>query len=603
MTVTKAPVRQQSYLTEWDRQMAEYLRQMGGSIGPQDIASEAYGGKFPVGTMTAKILSGVLAGASDKRAMNREERAKDFYGRAREIANAMDNPQLSRDGSTMSINPETGNFQYIPTYIPKGEQTTSTWGVEDFKNEYEKRITAMDNFTSGNLSPEQEKEARIAYESQGPLPETFEASPYSPTGIPYALKDLPPKDITEDMRYTVGEKAPEDSTQLGRYLSGTLPQDVLPINAEKALSQALRGANVPEFQFDEYRQNKRIQDRTLELAEEARLRDLQPQVERTVIYNKEGGMETAYKRTNPVNGRTSFSQEPNANVPFGPEYTIEPPKEIKQATTKAVLNTVTNEIEFATEKEITESKNTLVPLPKEESETDYDKKYNIFLNSEIERNSKLPDDKKLSITEIERIATTLASTTRNQEVPLESSDDFVLQKDILPIGETLWEISNRKDVLGIIPAVERKLEGVAGAFGYAGTASPEQLEAFNRLNLFKQELIRTLSLNPRFPIAEQRRILGDIDITAGIFKSTRELQASLTSLETKLTETRDKLISENKSKNISNDQKQINLRTISDLSNFITKIGIPKKNDNKISTNKKYKDISTEELYRMLENK
>jgi len=74
MAVIKAPVRQQSYLTEYDRQMAEYLRQMGGSIGAQDIAAEAYGGKFPVGTMTAKILSGVLAGASDRRAKNREER-------------------------------------------------------------------------------------------------------------------------------------------------------------------------------------------------------------------------------------------------------------------------------------------------------------------------------------------------------------------------------------------------------------------------------------------------------------------------------------------------------------------------------------------------
>ena len=76
MTVTKAPVRQQSYLTEWDRKMAEYLRQMGGSIGPQDIASEAYGGKFPVGTMTAKILSGVLAGGADRRAMNRDAQSK-----------------------------------------------------------------------------------------------------------------------------------------------------------------------------------------------------------------------------------------------------------------------------------------------------------------------------------------------------------------------------------------------------------------------------------------------------------------------------------------------------------------------------------------------
>ena len=71
MAVIKAPVRQQSYLTEYDKQMAQYLRKMSGGIGAQDIAAEAYGGKFPVGTMTAKILSGVLAGASDRRAANR----------------------------------------------------------------------------------------------------------------------------------------------------------------------------------------------------------------------------------------------------------------------------------------------------------------------------------------------------------------------------------------------------------------------------------------------------------------------------------------------------------------------------------------------------
>ena len=47
MAVFKAPVRQQSYLTEYDKQMAQYLRQMSGSIGAQDIAAEAYGGKFP----------------------------------------------------------------------------------------------------------------------------------------------------------------------------------------------------------------------------------------------------------------------------------------------------------------------------------------------------------------------------------------------------------------------------------------------------------------------------------------------------------------------------------------------------------------------------
>ena len=104
MAVVRAPVRQQSYLTEYDKLLAEQLRQMSGSIGARDIATEAYGGKFPVGTMTAKILGSVLARASDKRAMNREEQAKESYSRAMEIANAMERGNnLSTTG--MSVSP------------------------------------------------------------------------------------------------------------------------------------------------------------------------------------------------------------------------------------------------------------------------------------------------------------------------------------------------------------------------------------------------------------------------------------------------------------------------------------------------------------------
>ena len=100
MAVTKAPVRQQSYLTEYDRQMAEYLRKMGGSIGAQDIAAEAYGGKFPVGTMTAKILSGVLAGASDRRAVNREERSNEAMSK---LLQGYDKPPEAPVGSEQFV--------------------------------------------------------------------------------------------------------------------------------------------------------------------------------------------------------------------------------------------------------------------------------------------------------------------------------------------------------------------------------------------------------------------------------------------------------------------------------------------------------------------
>ena len=125
MAVGSAPVRQQSYLTEYDRMIAKYLREMGAGIGSQDIAAEAYGGKFPVGTMTAKILSGVLAGASDRRAINRQKQADRaqldlLEGRATDIQ-----PQLLPNGEFAGgeyMTPE-GKFvtQGAPVYQGVGQ--------------------------------------------------------------------------------------------------------------------------------------------------------------------------------------------------------------------------------------------------------------------------------------------------------------------------------------------------------------------------------------------------------------------------------------------------------------------------------------------------
>jgi len=484
MAVLKAPVRQQSYLTEYDKLLAEHLRKMSGGIGAQAIAQESALG-FPVGTMTAKILGSVLARASDRRAMNREEQSKESYSRAFEIAKAMERGNnLSTTG--MSVSPE-GNLEILPTNVEGGGVSTftrpETYG-ETLKN-YKSSGIADEQFFEDRekILAEESLAAQFARDNPNKLTGRrvpgVEATTEAPLGIPYA---------PQNVALTVGEKIPEDKSAISKFLSGTLPQKVLPTNAEQALSQALRGADVNELEFRDYMQNKRIQDRTLELAEEERLRNLQPQVERTVIYNKEGGMETAYKRTDPVNGRTSFSQEPNANVPFGPEYTIEPPKEIKQASTKAVLNTVTNEIEFATEKEIAESKNILVPLPKEESETAYDKKYKIFLNSEIERNSKLPDDKKLSITEIQRNAATLASTTRTQEFEpdleqgaIEELTDIDLKQ---PLPELDIRLMSKADVMGAGKGA------INFAYGLRGGKVPfqDQVQAGTNLDIINNKI-------------------------------------------------------------------------------------------------------------------
>lgn len=249
MAVLKAPVRQQSYLTEYDKLLAEQLRQMSGSIGARDIAAESYGGKFPVGTMTAKILGSVLARAADKRAINREDQAKESYSRAFEIANAMERGNNLMPGE-LGVN-QSGNLDLLPT---TALQTTD--GVTNMQP-YVFDDSPVD--TSYNFAPNNEEMAtreRIANQRA----EAFaNASPEAPLGIPYA---------PQNVALTVGEEIPEDKSAISKFLSGTLPQKVLPTNAEQALSQALRGADVNELEFRDYMQNRRIQNRALELEEQ-----------------------------------------------------------------------------------------------------------------------------------------------------------------------------------------------------------------------------------------------------------------------------------------------------------------------------------------------
>ena len=290
MAVIKAPRRQQDYLTEYDRQMAQYLRQMGGSIGAQDIAAEAYGGKFPVGTMTAKILSGVLARASEKRAMNREEMGKDYSSKAYEIADAQNRGVDAMPGQ-MGVN-QAGNLDLLPT---TALQTTD--GVTN-RQPYVFDDSPVD--TSYNFAPNNEEMAtreRIANQRA----EAFaNASPEAPLGVPYARQDV---------ALTVGEPTGEDTTRIGRYLSGTLEQDILPTNANKALSASLRGANIDEREFADYRLDRKMAT--------------MPQTKTVEVYDKQNNRIQITASFNPTTGKTSFFDELQKPIDIS-QYTQKP---------------------------------------------------------------------------------------------------------------------------------------------------------------------------------------------------------------------------------------------------------------------------------------
>jgi len=286
MAVIKAPRRQQDYLTEYDRQMAQYLRQIGGSIGAQDIAAEAYGGKFPVGTMTAKILSGVLARASEKRAMNREEMGKDYSSKAYEIADAQDRGLNAMPGE-LGVD-QSGNLDLLPTTALQTDD-----GVTN-RQPYVFDDSPVD--TSYNFAPNNEEMAtreRIANQRA----EAFaNASPEAPLGVPYARQDV---------ALTVGEPT-GDSTQLGRYLSGTLEQDILPTNANKALSASLRGANIDEREFADYRLDRKMA--------------AMPQRNMIEVFDKQNNRIQITTIFNPLTGQTTYVDKLNNPVDIS-QYT------------------------------------------------------------------------------------------------------------------------------------------------------------------------------------------------------------------------------------------------------------------------------------------
>ena len=429
MAVVKAPVRQQSYLTEYDKLLAEQLRQMSGSIGARDIAAESYGGKFPVGTMTAKILGSVLARASDKRAMNREEQAKESYSRAFEIANAMEKGNnLSTTG--MSVSPE-GNLEILPTGAERGGVSTFTRpDILQTQEEIDKlnEIRAKERETT--YGPIIER-PRIPY-----VGSEFEATTEAPLGIPYA---------PQNVALTVGEEIPEDKSAISKFLSGALPQKVLPTNAEQALSQALRGADVNELEFRDYMQNRRIQNRALEIAEEERLRNLQPEIsERSDVYDPDGNRYQAVKITS--GNRTFYSlldDEGNpTNIPMPSDYTATPPKEIKIENNVKVLDTETGKLTFATDSEINDNPDRYVPVPDKPSQ--YNLSFTRQLNRLIEQNNLLPENQKKSMVELEAeadnivrkiVQVTEASTNVEDDKDYEEFDLPPLDIDAMSAGD------------------------------------------------------------------------------------------------------------------------------------------------------------------------
>jgi len=100
-------------------------------------------------------------------------------------------------------------------------------------------------------------------------------------------------------------------------------------------------------------------------------------------------------------------------------------------------------------------------------------------------------------------------------------------------GPGLYDMADEATGVGssLATGASNTLGQIPGALGDAFTY-PQQVEAGQEFELFKRDLVRSLSLNPKFPVAEQQRIEGLVP--RGAFTAPDTLKQSLRSLDREL---------------------------------------------------------------------
>ena len=137
---------------------------------------------------------------------------------------------------------------------------------------------------------------------------------------------------------------------------------------------------------------------------------------------------------------------------------------------------------------------------------------------------------------------------------------------------TLWEMAPR--VTGVVPAIREAAQGVTGQVGV--NVTPEGLISDRQtFSAVQNDLIRALSVNPRFPVAEMQRIEREIAIAPGALTDPVSLRERMVSIDTYL---RGRLQNEDRAANDASlpvDTRRAALSAANSIRDFLAQLGVP----------------------------
>jgi len=169
---------------------------------------------------------------------------------------------------------------------------------------------------------------------------------------------------------------------------------------------------------------------------------------------------------------------------------------------------------------------------------------------------------------------TVSPTATREGSPEKSSTE--IGQDAQSSGNTLW--NSVDGVPGVVGWLTEQYGRVAGQVPGVdiGAGPTEIMDNRQMFRLAQNDLIRSLSINPRFPVAEMNRIKGETDIEPNIWDSPAAIKARMDTLDGFL---RNRLQNERRAaqdRELPVDTRQAAAQAVNDITNFLGILGVPK---------------------------
>jgi hypothetical protein len=138
-------------------------------------------------------------------------------------------------------------------------------------------------------------------------------------------------------------------------------------------------------------------------------------------------------------------------------------------------------------------------------------------------------------------------------------------------GQTLWELAPQ--VAGLASAIRAGGSAISGQLG--GPVAEETIEARQTFDVAKNNMIRALSINPRFPVGEINRLEREINIAPRILDSEPGLKARMRAIDRSLGLIQAQQLTASQDPSMPDEERASVRANAENIANFRVQMGVP----------------------------